>query len=78
MLSTLIIKTLTDKGPIMYLKLGESKNGQYDGIFTPGFTNTFANFDNIYGLYYNYTQVKNIASEYNLAPRKMLYATFSG
>ena len=33
-LSTLIIKTLTDKGPIIFLKLGESKSGQYDGIFS--------------------------------------------
>ena len=34
-LSTLVVKTLISKGPIVFMKLAEEDAGQIDGIITP-------------------------------------------
>jgi len=33
--SALVINTVVDKGPIIFLKLAEMNEGQYDGIIYP-------------------------------------------
>lgn len=33
--SALVINTLVEKGPVIFLKLAESINGQYDGMIYP-------------------------------------------
>ena len=35
MLSILVVISITEKGPIIFLSLGEKQIGQYDGIITP-------------------------------------------
>ena len=71
-ISTLVIKTITHKGPIVFLKLGEEASGQYDAIFTPTGTDfdQFNDFEN-QKIFINSTQVDNIYNTtYNLSPRK--------
>jgi hypothetical protein len=70
--SALVINTLVDKGPIIFLKLAEGEEGQYDGIIYPsnGY-NGMDEFLNIDGVFVNYTRVQEVTSEkYNLSPRK--------
>jgi hypothetical protein len=56
-LSTLIISTIVDFGPIIFLKLGETKQGQYDAVFYPTEENfkDFESFTNENGVFLNYT-----------------------
>ena len=71
-LSTLLIKTITAKGPIVFLKIGESTAGQYDAVIV----STQTSFDSLEGFdsdghFLNYTQVQDLyQNKYNLAPRK--------
>jgi len=72
-LSTLLIKTITNKGPIVFLKIGETSSGQYDAVITPTRSsfNDFDDFTDSDGIYLNYTQVTGLyENKYNLAPRK--------
>ncbi len=43
-LATLIINTVIDMGPIVFLKLSENEIGQFDAIITPN-EFTIENFD---------------------------------
>lgn len=60
--SALIINTMIEKGPIIFLKLAEADMGQYDGVIYPakgvydndGDIETFQNTD---GKFINYTRV---------------------
>jgi hypothetical protein len=67
-------------GPIIFLKIGENKEGQYDALILPRFTrfdNNFDSFENIKGNYLNYTQVDLVTQDtYNLSPRKVFGSTF--
>ena len=71
-LSALVINTVVDKGPIIFLKLAEMNEGQYDGIIYP--SKSFSGvdkFSNVDGIFINYTRVQEVVeSKYNLAPRK--------
>jgi len=71
-LSALVINTVVDKGPIIFLKLAEMNEGQYDGIIYP--SKSFSGVDkysNVDGIFINYTRVQEVVeSQYNLAPRK--------
>jgi hypothetical protein len=74
-LSTLIINTIVSIGPIIFLRLSETKNGQIDAILTPtGETEDFdfTSYHNDYGKYMNFTKQNEINGDtYNLAPRKL-------
>ena len=57
--SALVINTLVDKGPIIFLKLAEGSEGQYDGIIYP--SNNYkvqSEFLNLEGVFVNYTRVQ--------------------
>ena len=79
-LSTLIINTIIGFGPIIFLRLGEQKVGQYDAIFLPLGTeysdyNTYDNSNTTNTTFLNFTSVSlhNNATQnptFNLAPRK--------
>ena len=70
--SALVINTIVEKGPIIFLKLAEGEEGQYDGIVYP--TKQFdglESYDNTEGIFINYKKVDEIAgNQFNLAPRK--------
>ena len=71
-LSILVVISITEKGPIIFLSLGEKQIGQYDAVINPNFngkTQTFSDYVSS-GLFLNYTQIKDITSDkYNLSPR---------
>ena len=65
-ISTLIINTVVQMGPIVFLKLAENKIGEYDAIFVPN-DNTDDNT-----VFWNYTKVMDTThSQYNFSPRKV-------
>jgi len=70
--SALVINTLVEKGPVIFLKMAEGIQGQYDGIIYP--TKQFMgleDYENVEGIFVNYTRVQKITDKkYNLAPRK--------
>ena len=70
--AALVINTIVQKGPIIFLKLAEATEGQYDGIVYP--TKSFEgldNYENTEGVFINFTQVQSVVgSKYNLVPRK--------
>ena len=81
MLITLIINTLIDKGPIIFLRLAEGSIGQVDAYIesednlnrfgissTEGGTKEFTNLTQILSLYGN---------KYNLSPRKWQEGVYS-
>ena len=77
MISTLVIKTITHKGPIVFLKLGETTSGQYDAVFTPVSSDfdQFNDFDEP-TRFINSTQVFSLYNTtFNLAPRKQFCGT---
>lgn len=56
--SAILINTLVEKGPIIFLKLAEGEEGQYDGILYP--TKSFdgiESYSNGEGIFINFTQV---------------------
>lgn len=71
MLSILIVVSITQKGPIIFLRLSEKSKGAYDGIISSS-SQDGEDFDDYYdnGWYLNYTQVQTVTNdEYNLSPR---------
>ena len=63
--SALIINTIVEKGPIIFLKLAQAEGGQLDGILYP------TNDDD--GVFLNYTKIMQITdNKFNLSPRKLL------
>lgn len=70
--SALVINTLVEKGPVIFLKLAEGDEGQYDGLIYP--TRDFddmSSYTNKDGIFVNFTRVQDVVGEkYNLAPRK--------
>jgi len=78
--SALVINTLVEKGPVIFLKLAEGDEGQYDGLVYPtrdfGEMSSYANKE---GIFVNYTQVQRVVDgKYNLAPRKQFCGTRVG
>jgi hypothetical protein len=41
--SSLVINTMIDKGPIIFMQLAEAENGQYDGILKHSRRNDYEN-----------------------------------
>ena len=75
--SILLVNTITEKTPLIFLKLGEKTTGEIDAIVSPGFNEGVYNdkdYDNFfqYGIFLNYTRVHEIAPDDNFAPRKLL------
>ena len=70
--SALVINTLVEKGPVIFLKIAEGDEGQYDGLIYP--TREFdsmGSYTNKDGIFINFTRVQQVVeSKYNLAPRK--------
>jgi hypothetical protein len=70
-LATLVIVSLVSKGPVIFLKLSESRHGQIDAIVTPkGVDNVETPYK---PNYLNYTAIKNIVGDkdFNISPRKV-------
>ena len=73
-LTSLVIQTLIDKGPIVFLKVAELQVGNYDGqVVINDKVKSNYNSDSYY-LYskrsLNYTQIMNVTeNDYNLSPR---------
>ena len=77
MWSALIINTIVEKGPIIFLKLAQSNEGQFDGVVSPskGFGG-MSSFENREGIFMNYTRVMEVVDKkYNLVPRKQFCGT---
>lgn len=72
--SALVINTIIEKGPIIFLKLAEGQIGQYDAIVYPTvtFDQGIEGYSNTAGIFVNFTQVQNLVAgkNYNLVPRK--------
>lgn len=75
--SALVINTLVEKGPVIFLKIAEGDEGQYDGLIYPtrefDSMGTYTNKD---GIFINFTRVQDVVeSKYNLSPRKQFCKT---
>ena len=71
-LSILVVVSITEQGPFIFLRLGEKEIGAFDGIFSHANSGQVDDYeqwiDN--GNYLNFTQVLNVvSSEFNLSPR---------
>lgn len=74
MLFTLIINTLIDKGPVIFLKLAEDSTGEIDAVIE---TSPIVYTSNSFGKYINYTQIKTLYGEqYNFSGRKLINAQY--
>lgn len=72
---TLVINTLVAKGPIIFLKMAQGNQGEYDGIITSSQITTSFNSVayNREGIFINYTRIAELYQEkYNLSPRKYI------
>ena len=76
-LSTLVINTVIEKGPLIFLSLGEKDQGEIDATFSVANDAVYGDYESTYanyvskGQFYNYTQVTSLYGDsYNLAPRK--------
>jgi hypothetical protein len=72
--SILVVNTLVEMGPLVFLSLGEKHEGQIDAILSPNNNGVYSNDDYLHymneGQFYNYTQVYDEFPKFNLAPRK--------
>ena len=73
-LSTLLITTIVDFGPIIFLKLGEAKRGQFDAVFYPVEEDfeDWDSFENENGSFLNFTQFTDLYGNdtWSVSPRK--------
>ena len=59
--AALIINTIVEKGPIIFLKLAEGEAGQYDGIVYPTKSSSQEiGFSNDKGVFINYTRAQEV------------------
>ena len=74
-LSILCVVSITRLGPIIFLRLSEKDNGEYDGIFKSRYLDEKINFSHFkdMGRYLSYSnlqqQISATANSYKLAPR---------
>jgi hypothetical protein len=73
-LFSLVINTIVARGPIIFLKMAESNNGEIDGIVSPSQSTSLGLNNAQAGVkFLNYTRVVEVyGNRYNLAPRKTL------
>ena len=70
--SALVINTLVEQGPIIFLKLAEGDVGQFDGIMQPTKGDSLDGFKQNAGIFLNYSRISEVVgNDFNLAPRKM-------
>ena len=76
-LATLVINTLISKGPLAFLGVGETSEGQIDALFSPANNGVYMDIPENYayysskGQFFNYTQVINTNGHtYGFSPRK--------
>lgn len=70
---TLVINTIVARGPIVFLKMAEGNQGEYDGVITSNevVIDLETQSDNSRGVYLNYTTIMNkYGKKFNLSPRK--------
>ena len=70
MLSILTVVSITELGPIIFLRLAEKSVGEYDAIFSNRnleVSDFLSWYDS--GFLINYSQVKDMDLDYNLSPR---------
>lgn len=81
MFSILLVNTITEKTPLIFLKLGEKTTGEIDAIVSPGGyegvydMSDYEDFNHL-GYFLNYTRVHQIAPDDNFAPRKLLTSAY--
>lgn len=62
-LATLVVNTIVDRGPVIFLRLSEGEVGEIDGFIMPEDISATS--------YLNYTRVEELYPEkYNISPRK--------
>lgn len=66
-LSTLIVRSLIDKGPVIFLNLSQINNGEIDVYLSPKDPQMFVNF----------TAIKNVIKNesFKVSPRKVMSGT---
>ena len=71
--SALVINTLVEQGPIIFLKLAEGDVGQFDGILRPTKGNYVdGGYQQSAGIFLNSTKISEVVGdEFNMSPRKM-------
>ena len=57
-LSSLVVASLVDKGPIIFLKMAQGSNGEVDAYFTPSGINTIRSYSQ--PKFLNFTTIDNI------------------
>lgn len=69
-LFSLIINSVIEKGPVIFLRLAESYHGEIDGVITPpGYVKEG---DKRHEIFLNYTRYEELYhGKYNIAPRKL-------
>jgi len=70
-ISTLVINTVVEKGPIIFLKMAEGTQGEIDAYVNPAGGELDKEFLSKYSVFINYTRVIELYNtEFNLSPRK--------
>lgn len=76
MLSILVVNTIIQMGPLVFLTQAEKLDGEFDAIFSDWENGIYEPFNYNYyesqGIFYNYTQVHGLQPETNFAPRKLM------
>jgi 2-keto-4-pentenoate hydratase/2-oxohepta-3-ene-1,7-dioic acid hydratase in catechol pathway len=71
-ISTLLVHTLVDKGPVIFLKLAQITNGEIDAYLTP-MDAKYVNFTALTAAVQEAKEknVKKSEAEYHISPRKV-------
>ena len=72
-LSVIVVNTIVQKGPLVFLKLAQQLNGGWDGYFWPYLQKDLGDFEHCESnswYYMNYTRIQELyGDEFNLSPR---------
>jgi hypothetical protein len=72
-LATLIINTIVEKGPIIFLRVAEARHGEIDGVVHP-----YGNLPPDSQLFLNYSRIEELyGRKFNLGPRHYLWAVYT-
>jgi ABC-type antimicrobial peptide transport system permease subunit len=78
-LMALVIYSIIDKAPVIFLRLSEKNSGEIDAILEP----QLSLFENYYEseipfAYFNYTKIQELLPDINLSPRKLMDGEMHG
>ena len=63
-LATLVVNTITNKGPIIFMKLAQTDSGEIDAVYLYGIRNVNANYVSDSSHFLNYTKlVENLDAD---------------